>query len=236
MNPVNPPLDSSLEDFAATVPTGALTSGTYTFFVYGWDDVPNDNLTDTCATLIVALETDPPVILDVYVNGMTAAMYGMSSIPALTLTATVDDSATGNSIIGGANYTTGAANWPTSTLMTPDDVLDTSVEGVHASLSQPSNPGGWQFCVYGWDAIPNLNKTGSCATLTVFDDLAPDVSGVLIDGIPVRNIVVGTPSVTLFATVDDSMNGGSIIGGANYTSPSQNWVNSTPMIPDDFLD
>ena len=236
MNPVNPPLDSSLEDFAATVPTGALISGTYTFCVYGWDDVPNNNLTDTCATLIVALETDPPAILDVYVNGMTAAMYGVSSIPALILTATMDDSATGNSIIGGANYTTGPANWPTSTLMTPDGILDTPVEGFHTSPSPPINPGSWQFCVYGWDAIPNLNETGSCATLTVFDDIAPDVSGVLIDGIPVRNIAVGSPTVTLFATVDDSLTGGSIIAGANYTSPSQNWVNSTPMIPDDFLD
>jgi hypothetical protein len=236
MNPVNPPLDSSLEDFDATVPTGGLTSGTYTYCVYGWDDVPNNNLTDTCATLIVALETVPPAILDVYVNGMTAAVYGVSSIPVLTLTATVDDSATGNSIIGGANYTIGTANWPTSALMIPDDILDTSIEGFHASLSQPSNPGNWQFCVYGWDTIPNLNLTGSCATLTVFDDIAPDVSGVLIDGIPVRNIVVGTSTVTLYATVDDSSTGGSIIAGANYTSPSQNWGNSTPMIPDDFLD
>jgi hypothetical protein len=236
MNPVNPPLDSSLEDFDATVPTGSLTSGTYMLCVYGWDDVPNNNLIDACATLIVALEIDPPDVLDVFVNGMSAATFGISSIPALTLTATVDDTATGNSIIGGANYTIGTANWPTSTLMTPDDTLDTSVEGFYASLSQPSNSGSWQFCVYGWDAIPNLNLTGFCATLTVYDDLAPEVNGVLIDGIPVKNIVLGTPSVTLFATVDDSMNGGSIIVGANYTSPSQNWANSTLMTPDDSLD
>jgi hypothetical protein len=236
MNPVNPPLDSSTEDFSTTVPTVALTSGTYSYCVYGWDDVPNSNSTNVCATLIVALETEPPAILDVFVNGMTSASFGLSSIPVLTLTASVDDAATGNSIIGGANYTIGTANWATSTLMTPDDMLDTSFEGFHASLSQPGNPGSWQYCVYGWDAIPNNNLTGSCASLTVFDDIPPDVGGVLIDGVPVRSILGGTLSVTLFANVDDSIAGGSIIAGANYTSPSQSWANSTPMIPDDSLD
>lgn len=236
MNAVVPPLDSPVEDFTATVPTGMLTAGTYSLCVYGWDDIPNNNVTGSCATLNVASEIEPPEILNVLINGMQTADFGLSSVPSLMLTATLDDSSTGDSLIGGANYTIGLANWPTSTLMTPDNLLDSSVEGFHSTLTPPSTTGVWQYCVYGWDEIPNHNLTGLCATLTVHDDLPPVVSNVLLDGLSLLTVVEGTISATLTATVDDSSRGGSIIAGANYTSPFQDWSNSTLMDPDDFLD
>jgi hypothetical protein len=236
MNPANPPLDSEVEDFASVVPTGGLTSSVYQICVYGWDVVPNHNTIGSCATLTVAIETEPPVIANVLINSMSLASYGLSSIPPLTLAATVDDSTTGGSIIAGANYTIGPQNWPTSSPMDSDDVLDSSIEGFHTTLAQPSASGTWQFCVYGWDVIPNHNTTGMCATLTIYDDMAPEVQSVLLDGGTSRTILVGTANVLLTATLDDSTMGGSIIGGANYTSPSQDWSNSTAMTPEDFLD
>jgi hypothetical protein len=182
-------------------------------------------------------DNTPPDVLNVLLDGMPAQTYLLSTLPAsISLTATVDDSARGNSVIGGANFTIGPGDWATSTLMMPDDFLDSSNEGFHYDVTPLTTTGTWQYCVYGWDIVPNGNTIGSCATLTIIDDLAPLVISVLIDGLVVRNIAVGTPTVTLFATVDDSSTGGSTIAGANYTSPSQSWMNSTPMIPDDSLD
>lgn len=236
MNALVPPLDSPVEEVTATVPTGLLIAGSYSLCVYGWDAVPNNNTSGSCATLNVALETEPPEVLNVLINGMQVADFGLFSIPSLMLTATLDDSSTGNSMIAGANYTNGPGNWPTSIDMTPDNLLDSPVEGFHSTLTPPSTTGAWQYCVYGWDEIPNHNITGSCAMLTIHDDMHPLVSNVLLDGLSLLSVVEGTISVTLTATLDDSSRGGSIIAGANYTSPSQDWSNSTFMDPDDFLD
>ena len=62
-------------------------------------------------------------------------------------------------------------------------------------------------------------------------DLPPAVTDVMIDGLAAKTILVGTASVTLTARVDDSFTGGSTIGGANFTSPSSSWGNSTLMTP-----
>lgn len=229
-------LDSPTEGFHATVDSSTLGFGSYEICAYGWDLVPNFNTDGACATLNVAVDTQPPAVMNVLINGQISDSYGISSIPALTLTGIVDDSATGNSNIGGANYTTGPQNWPSSAPLTPDNILDSSVEGFHAILAPPSTTGVWQYCVYGWDEIPNYNSTGSCAGLTIYDDLPPIVSNVLLDGLNTLTIVEGTVNVTLTATLDDFAQGASIIGGANYTSPSQNWLNSTIMDPDDILD
>lgn len=236
MNTVNPPLDLDVEDFTYDVPTGTLAQGVHQICVYGWDAVPNHNLTGACASLTVATETDPPMVTNVLINGQPFASYEVLTVPLLTLTATVDDSIRGNSVISGANYTIGPNNWPTATPMSPDDILDTSVEGFHSTLTTPSTTGTWEYCVYGWDITPNFDTTGSCATLSIYDGTPPLVTSVLVDGVAIQTILSGTASVSLTATVDDSARGESIIAGANYTSPSQDWLNSTPMIPDDSLD
>ncbi len=236
MNPVNPPLDSDIEDFEYTVATASLMPGIYQLCVYGWDVVPNNNYTGACANLTVAPEVDPPMVLDVLINGLSVARFEVLSIPILALTATIDDSLTGNTSIGGANYTIGQDNWPSAVGMVPDDILDTPIEGVHITLVAPATTGTWEYCVCSWDSVPNYNSTGSCATLTIYDGTPPEVLNVLIDGSTVITIPSGTPNVTLTATIDDSAAGESIIAGANYTSPSQDWLNSTNMTPDDALD
>jgi hypothetical protein len=183
------------------------------------------------------VDNTPPDVQNVLLDGMPSQTYPLSSLPAtISLTATVDDSARGNSVIGGANFTIGPGNWATSTLMMPDDFLDSSTEGFHYDVVPPATTGTWQYCVYGWDIIPNHNIIGQCATLTIIDDMAPLVTNVLIDGFATRTIQAGTPTVFLTGVLDGTSTGNSDIGGANYTSPQKNWANSTPMIPDDILD
>ncbi|UCD92357.1 MAG: hypothetical protein JSV43_09120 [Methanobacteriota archaeon] len=235
MNVVNPPLDLDVEDFAFTVDTSSLIPGVYELCVYGWDMIPNNNYTGECVNLTVVPEIVPPMILNVLINGLSAASFEFLSVPILNLTATIDDSITGNTSVGGANYTVGRDNWP-GIPMPPVDVFDTPTEEVYSLLSSPITTGTWEHCVYGWDTVPNLNTTGSCADLTIYDGTPPEALDVLVNGSTVLTISPGTPNVTLTATIDDSARGESIILGANYTSPSQDWSNSTNMTPDDWLD
>jgi len=179
------------------------------------------------------VDNTPPDVQNVLLDGMPSLTYPLSSLPAtISLTATVDDSARGNSVIGGANFTIGPGNWATSTLMMPDDFLDSSTEGFHYDVVPPATTGTWQYCAYGWDIVPNHNIVGQCATLTIIDDMAPLVTNVLIDGFAIRTIQVGTPSVSLTGVLDGSSTGNSNIGGANYTSPQKNWANSMSAGPD----
>jgi hypothetical protein len=109
----------------------------------------------------------PPDIQSVLLDGLNT-LYIPFGTPSVTLTATVDDSATGGSIIGGANYTWGTENWPTSTDMTPDNALNSPTEGFHDTLDTSMlGIGTFEIFVYGWDDVPNRNIFGTHATLIV---------------------------------------------------------------------
>ena len=177
-----------------------------------------------------------PQTLSVTINGLAAPTYGISTLPpVLFINATIDDTASGNIPIGGANFTEGQQNWGLSWPMSATDgTFDTPVEDVTGTIVSP--PLGMTFyCVYGWDAVPNFGTTDVCASLTINDDAGPDINSILIDGAPTSTYLTSAlPAfATLTATIDDTFVGGSTIVVANYTAPLIDSWPSTPMNPVD---
>jgi hypothetical protein len=97
----------------------------------------------------------------------------------VNLTAVLDETNTGLSNIGGANYTVGIQTWGTSVDMNPTNgAWDEIVEDANKTINISTWPASiYQICVYGWDsAVPqNNNVTGSCSQLTIIPpaDLPP---------------------------------------------------------------
>jgi parallel beta-helix repeat protein len=131
------------------------------------------------------LDDQPPLILNITEDGLPALTI-IQGTPSMTITATLDDSLTGGSVIGGANVTSPADAWWNATPMNPDDVLDTSTEDFSLTINTSVlSQGLYDFCVYGWDSIPNNNSTGGCVTLTVIPsviELEPSPIGVYFAG------------------------------------------------------
>jgi hypothetical protein len=225
MNAVIAPFDNPTEDVTIGVDTTGWPDGNYELYVYGWDDVPNNNLTSSeFATIVIASELLPPEISNVLINGAPTQTYPMSAIPVLALTADVDDSATGGSDVGGANYTVDAQQWGTSQPMNLQNPPTSPTEVMEATIPAPTQAGTYTYYVYAWDSNLNYNSTNvlEFATLTITDDLAPEVSNVLVDGLPTTTVTAGT-IVTLTATIDDSTTGGSNVSSANYTVGMAMW-------------
>ena len=197
--------------------------------------MPNYNSSSVAhATLIISSELAPPEIYNVWINGAETQTYSLSSIPTITLTATVDDSKTGNSNIGGANYTVGLMNWGTSQAISLSDPPTSPIEVFSATLPTPTKAGTYEFYVYGWDSDQNYNHTNSqqFATLVVIDDLAPRIFNPTLDGVVSLDLIKGD-IIVLQGEIDDSETGFSTIGGANYTIGERNWLSSIPMNPED---
>lgn len=124
----------------------------------------------------------PPEIFGVLLDG-DSVLFIIEGTPSVTLTATVDDSMTGGSIVGGANATSPARAWLNSTPMNPIDALDTSVEGFLLTIdTSPLSVGSYDICVYGWDVVPNYNETGACAVL-------------IVDPLPLADLVVPSSNI-----------------------------------------
>jgi hypothetical protein len=245
MNAIIPPFDDNpVEDVTndpTPINTASWSGGAYNICVYGSDELGNNNTTGSCAILTIASELIPPEIYNVWIDGSPTQSYGLSSLPpTFYLNATIDDEATGASFIGnvtlgGANYTFGPDNWPSSQPMNAVDTTweDNIAENVTVTNSTPTAPGIYEYCVYGWDQWFNYNTTGACATLTIVDDLPPEIDNVRINGSLVHVVTVGTPSVDLTAFLNETNTGQSNIGGANYTIDPQNWSSSDNMFPTD---
>lgn len=145
-------------------------------------------------------DTFPPLVTNVRIDGVTDRTIPVGT-PSVTLTATIDDSSTGNSDIGGANYTMGQAYWPSSIDMIPDDPpLNSPIEPFYATIDTSLlGIGTYEIWVYGWDNQTNKNIIGAYATLNVgsfsidlekgwnlvsFPHLVPDTSlGYVLDSI-----------------------------------------------------
>ncbi|MFQ5884655.1 MAG: hypothetical protein ACE5IO_06105, partial [Thermoplasmata archaeon] len=240
MNPLTS-LDFYAEDFEATVDTSALIVGSYDVCVYGSDDKGNVNVTGKCATLNVVpigtVDSEPPAIYSVTL--LPSIVYLSSLPPAVTLTAVIDDSATGGSTVGNANYTFGLFNWPSAVDMAASDgSYDELNETVTVPLSPPMNPGTFTYCVYAMDSWSpaNQNLTGRCVFLQIIDDSPPRISSVLLDGSPSLQVDFGHPTpVLLSAIVSDEGRGDSDIGGANYTIGIGDWPSSVNMDASDGI-
>lgn len=235
MNPTDGLFDEPVESANETIDTTGWTPGTYEIWVYGCDDQLNCNVTGDFATLNITGDTQPPEIRNVRVNG--AVMINVVQGTMVAIAARVNDELTGNSDILNANYTIGQDMWFTSTPMNPTDGLfDSPSEGVNETIDTAGwAVGPYEIWVYGCDVVPNCNITGDFATINIVpESIPPEIHSVTVNGLSSVNVAAGTP-VTLNATVNDTLTGGSVIDGANYTIGFQNWASSTPMFPVDMM-
>jgi hypothetical protein len=173
-------------------------------------------------------DTFPPEIRNVQLNGASSQTYSLSTIPVLTLTAIIDDSVTGNSDIGGANFTQDPHNWGTAQTMTFQNPPTSPTEAFTATITPPVKAGSYVYYVYAWDSQPNNNITNKDenATLTIIDDVSPEITDVQIDGLSSKVVLSGA-EVTITAQIDDSQSGNSNIQGANFTIGSAQWTTAT---------
>jgi hypothetical protein len=229
---INPP--AGPEKVAVATFNAPPADGIDTICVRAWDVYLNTN--EACsviATLIVStVDNIPPVIFAPRVDGQTSVKVTPGT--PVTLTVTVDDSMTGGSLIGGANYTLGFQNWP-GTPMTPDTALDTDNETFTEIVDTSSfAEGGNDVCIYAWDqAIPNNYNTLGVCLVVYIDGTAPAVLGVTINLVPGSvNVQVGDPAV-LDATIDDTLRGDTTIASANFTFGAAAWGTSQAMTPVD---
>jgi hypothetical protein len=218
--------DSMVEDATINIAV-PIIPGTYDYFVHGWDTSLYASAAGPAQITIV--DDLAPTVSNVLLNGLPSTSV-MPGTP-VTVDALVDDTGgRGDSLIAGANFTVGAANWPGLWMLPTDGAFDETSELVTEVIDTT----GWfdavyDICVYGWDNIPNRGTTNVCAQLTVssVDNEPPDVLNVLVDGLPSTTVSPGTV-VTLTATVDDAPTLGSDIQGANYTIDGD-WLTSQPM-------
>jgi len=218
----NPPT-SSAEDYTASFPA-SFPDGVYSVCVAGADVVGNVNATASCVSFSVLPDPWPPVVSAVLVDGAPSQTYPLSSLPAtVTLTATVDDTTTGNAVVKNATWTLdGLFSGTSMTLLNPPS---SPVEDFQATLAAPSSRGIYSLCVYGWDLLGNMGGP-TCVTLVIADDIPPEIAAVQI--VP-STVSVGTTSVNLTATVNDTAMGSSNATTANYTLGPGNWATSQPM-------
>ena len=231
MSALDGAFDEPIEDVSATVPIPA-SPGIHDYYVHAWDSVPTYNESAPYATLTI-IDDLPPEMSDVAIDGQSAATYNLSSLPSsVTLTAVVNDTGSGGSDIGGANYTTpAAASWPGTTMQAEDGTFDSPVENVTAQVVPPTQAGTYDYYVYGWDNGAGYNDSAPHATLTIVDDLPPEISNVRVDGHRAVVVKPGT-DVVLTAAVDDTGTGDADIGAANYTIGLTDWP-GTAMDPAD---
>ena len=203
------------------------------------DPDPGDSIDHVWVNLTVTATTGlfVPEVRDVFIDGSSAMTYYLSSLPTtFDLTAIVDDTLSGNSNIGGANYTTPTpASWPGTPMSALDGAFDEPVEDVNATVPIPASPGIYNYYVYAWDNIPTYNDSAPHATLTIVDDLPPEISNVRVDGHASVTVTPGT-EVTLTATIDDTGTGDSDIGAANYTIGMMDWPGTSMNPSDDSFD
>ena len=240
MIPSDGTFDTSIEDIEASINTAGWACGIYDLYVYGSDSIGNDNTTSTAnATIIVNVcDTQPPEITNLAIDGQPGTTYSLSSLPfTITLTATIDDSNTGNTNIGGANYTIALDGWPGTDMLPSDGSFDSAIEDAYALISTPSSPGMYWYYVYAWDdlTIPNYNNSAPSVWLEIVDDIAPRTENVLLDGAISLNINQGDP-VLLTATIYDTFTGDSAIKSANYTLGKENWPGAQMNATDGAFD
>lgn len=222
--------DGQVEEVIASIDTGGWALGPYDVCVFAADTANNINVTGPCATIIISSDLWPPDIYDVFINGLPGTSFDFSvKPPDFILSATVNDTNRGDTNIQEANYTLGPANFPGTKLWPLDFVYNSPYEEVQGIVTTPDWPGVYDYCVYARDTVPNLNMTGACVTLTIVDDLAPQVLNVLVNNSKSTTVLLGDP-VDLTATITDANTGNQNIVGANFTDGITNWPSSTPML------
>lgn len=231
-----PQLAGNIEIYNIT----SLTSGTlYWFAIKACDEIPNWAGCSNSPNATTTLDDLAPQISNIRVNSQTLVTVAPGTV--VTLTATVNDTAMGNSIVSGANYTRGAANWPGTTMNAVDGTFDLPSESVRITIDTTGwSAGNHRLYVYGWDNFSNYNTTTTLYA-TVRIDASPPTSSV-DEIIPYWH---NTAPVTITATASDSESSvqdvrlyysfsadmvswsGWITAGTDFTEPWQ-WYFSFP--------
>lgn len=149
----------------------------------GMGDTPyyvDEDSFDRYPLMAPKVELEPPRIGQALINGELSQTYVLGDIPELNLASVVNDEETGNTSIGGANYTIGLANWSSSSPMyAKDGSFDSSFEEAYAILEPPTEEGVYTYCVYAWDVQANFNTSSSaCARI---DILNPPLEPIMLD-------------------------------------------------------
>ncbi|UCD91651.1 MAG: hypothetical protein JSV43_05215, partial [Methanobacteriota archaeon] len=171
--------------------------------------VTDVNLMSNCTAVFDAPDvgdSTPPEIQNVLLDGLPAQTVAPGT--SVTLTTLIDDSTTGGSLIGGADWLFTCGPWPGNATIFQDGFPDSATENMLAVIDTTLlGDGVWNVYIRAWDVVPNYNDTcppGSFAPLTIssVDAMGPEISNVLVNGQPAIKIQPGT-SVTLTAFVDD---------------------------------
>jgi len=200
-------------------------SGTFDYCVYGWDQTapPNYNTTGRCASLTIVDDVEPN-IWNVSLNAQPSVSV-VAGTP-VSLDADVDDSETGGTNIWDANWTVMPPVSPGAPMSATDGAFDEATEGVTAMIDTTGWPvGDYIICVNARDVLDNRNITcqnNATLSIIIVDNMPPEISNVLIDGVVNRTATAGMWLV-VNATIDDSSTGGSDIAFANYTIFAQSW-------------
>jgi hypothetical protein len=145
------------------VPTGApLAIGTNIY-----DTFPSNNTGGLCVALYYKDDTGP-------ITSAVAVTPPQASSGSLeTVTANVDDTTTGGSLIKSAEFSVGGGAW--TPMAAVDGAFDEMVEDVSATFTGPLDGGTYAVCVRGTDVMDNTG-VAVCKSLTVYDAYA-ELSG-----------------------------------------------------------
>jgi hypothetical protein len=175
----------------------------------------------------------PPEIKGVLLNGLNTLWIPKGTLN-VTLRATVDDSAKGGNVIGGANYTWGEKMWMTSTNMTPYDTLDTSSEDFYFNLDTSSlGIGTYEIFVYGWDELLNRNIIGVKATLIVVPAINLKEGWNLVS---FPQILSDTALVNVLASIEGDYDAVQYYNTSDTNDPWKHYHISKPLNLNDFYD
>jgi hypothetical protein len=223
MNPTDGAFDSQTEGVDAVIDTTGWTPGDHIICVNTRDVLDNRNTTcQNFATLTITIVVDnmPPEISNLLVDGAVATTVTAGAI--VVLMADIDDSTTGGSMIGGANYTSPAGTWPGTPMTAFDGAFDSSVEAATADIDTTGwTPGNtYDICVYGWDVVPNYNitSTPACAQITIAVDTTPPTAS----GAPTGTGISITTNITI--TFDEPMDTASVESSFSYTDIVTTWT------------
>jgi hypothetical protein len=211
MSAVDSAFDATAEAVTGTISTAtlqALTSGNHTIYVRGQDSaLPTGNWGPFVS-----------ITLNLDMTGPTSSALALSPNPSsglvsVGLSATGDDSASGNSIVTAAEYWVDSGSPLAMTLVAGPD---SPVRSFSASILPPLAQGVHVVSVHSQDSFGNW---GAVATinLTVTDTVPPTTSTVSASPNPnngTNPFNTSVPAVRVFASFSDVSSGGSNIAAA----------------------
>jgi hypothetical protein len=145
----------------------AVSGSTALIGVYGDDD---KGMNSGSAYVFGFLDVQPPEVTNVLANPISAPAN-----TTITVSANVDDSSAGNSVITSAEYRLDGGDWIAMTAS--DGAFDSPIEDVEATTSSFSEVGVHELCVRGTDASGISSSGDDCMLFVVYDPDAGFVTG-----------------------------------------------------------